>query len=423
MVIKILNSKMTIQNIYNESNKNFLFNNSKKFLSLRGELLNNFDLSNRIKKNNESLKHLDPHVLEFSYKYKNLSNKISYLDSDKDATEVNVIDGKISTILNKKKDNIKINNIDSDNIVAENFFLDFQNYFHNDYVVNLNSLMLNSGYEINIEKKQEENIFISNDISEQDLTIFQKNIINCAEYSKVVIIEEYISDKKSNNNILNFINIEKGANVIHLIFQKNNSKAALQSTSYTNCKDNSKYKQLILNISKSSIRNHHYANLIGKDASAELDGIFFASSDQVIDNKTQVNHLFPNCISSQRYKGILTDEAKASYLSKTFVDKIAQKTEAYQLSKGILLSDNSHFHSKPELRIFADDVKCSHGSTIGPIDRDLLFYLRSRGLNKKQSTSLLIKSFFHDIISGINDKSFVEKFNYHSNVWLNYNNI
>ena len=180
---------MTIQNIYNESNKNFLFNNSKKFLSLRGELLNNFDLSNRIKKNNESLKHLDPHVLEFSYKYKNLSNKISYLDSDKDTTEVNVIDGKISTILNKKKDNIKINNIDSDNIVAENFFLDFQNYFHNDYVVNLNSLMLNSGYEINIEKKQEENIFISNDISEQDLTIFQKNIINCAEYSKVVIIE------------------------------------------------------------------------------------------------------------------------------------------------------------------------------------------------------------------------------------------
>ena len=101
----------------------------------------------------------------------------------------------------------------------------------------------------------------------------------------------------------------------------------------------------------------------------------------------------------------------------------AQKTEGYQLSKGILLTDNCSFFSKPELRIFADDVKCSHGSTIGPIDRDLLFYLRSRGLSKKKSTSLLIKSFFHDIISKIQDKSFNEKFNYHSNIWLKENNI
>ena len=123
--------------------------------------------------------------------------------------------------------------------------------------------------------------------------------------------------------------------------------------------------------------------MIGDNASASLDGIFFGSNNQCIDNKTQINHSSPNCVSSQRYKGILTDQAKASYLSKTFVEKIAQKTEAYQLSKGILLSDNSYFHSKPELRIFADDVKCSHGSTIGPIDKDLLFYLRSRGLNKK----------------------------------------
>ena len=223
--------------------------------------------------------------------------------------------------------------------------------------------------------------------------------------------------------MVNFINISQKAKVNHLIFQKNNSNANLQSTSYTNCKNNSKYKQLVLNISKGSSRNHHYANLIGNEASAELDGIFFGSSDQIIDNKTQINHLFPNCTSSQRYKGILTDNAKASYLSKTFVDKIAQKTEAYQLSKGILLSNNSFFHSKPELRIFADDVKCSHGSTIGPIDRDLLFYLRSRGLSKKISTTLLIKSFFHDIISNTNDKDFIEKFNYFSNTWLNENDI
>ncbi|MDC1296683.1 SufD family Fe-S cluster assembly protein, partial [Alphaproteobacteria bacterium] len=184
-----------------------------------------------------------------------------------------------------------------------------------------------------------------------------------------------------------------------------------------------KYKQFTINLSKGSSRNHHYANLIGENCSANIDGIFFGSNNQIIDNKTQVNHNFPNCKSSQRYKGILTDESKASYLSKTFVSKIAQKTEAYQLSKGILLSENSFFNSKPELKIYADDVKCSHGSTIGPIDRDLLFYLRSRGLSKTKSTSLLIKSFFYDIISDIVDKNFLEKFNYHSNIWLNENNL
>ena len=416
---------MTIQNIFNESKNNLLFNDSEKFKTLREDIVKNFDLSNRVKKNNESLKHLDPRVLEFLYRYKNLNNKISYHDHDKDIVRINVIDGKVSTIFKKNTNELKIsiNNIDSKSNLAEKTFLDFQRYFNNDYILNLNSLMLNSGYEINIGENEEVDIFLTNNISEKELTIFQKNVINCAKYSKVNIIEEHIADIKSNSNIATFINIEKSANLTHLIFQKNNSKANLQSTSYTNCKENSKYKQVILNISKGSSRNHHYANLIGNESSAELDGIFFGSNNQIIDNKTQVDHSSPNCTSSQRYKGILTDEAKASYLSKTFVDKIAQKTLAYQLSKGILLSENSYFHSKPELRIFADDVKCSHGSTIGPIDRDLLFYLRSRGLSKKISTSLLIKSFFHDIITAINDKDFIEKFNYYSNIWLKENNI
>ena len=414
---------INISDIYEKSKKNFLFNESEKFSSLRNTLINNFDLSPKIKKNNESLKHLDPDILDFNYKYTNISKPISFLNHDEKKYIINVLDGKISNI---KKDNtvdLEISNIESSNKFIEEKFLNYQNIFTNDYIFNLNSLMLNSGYEININNNKAVSIFINNNISDKNITIFQKNIISCSKNSKVLIFEEFLNDKPSNNNIANFIEIEENSDITHLIFQKNTEKANIQSTSYINCKKNSKYKQLILNLSKSSIRNHHYVNLIGEYASTNLDGIFFGSKNQYIDNKTQVNHNFPNCISSQRYKGILTDQAKASYLSKTFVDKIAQKTEAYQLSKGILLSDHSSFHSKPELRIFADDVKCSHGSTIGPIDRDLLFYLRSRGLSKKTSTSLLIKSFFHDIISNIQNKSFIEKFNYYSNIWLKENNI
>lgn len=416
---------MNIQETYNEKKNNFLFSDSIQFNNLRSDLLKEFDLSLKNKKNNESLKYLDPQVLELSYKYKNVSNNINYLEHDQNNIIIDVIDGKISRVENNKKNNFNVDiaNIDNKNISIHDKFLFYQNYFNQDLILNLNSLMLNSGYEINIAENQEINIFISNSISEEDLTIFQKNFIRCAKNSKVTIFEDYLSEKPSNNNVVNFIDLDEGVDVKHYIFQKNKEKSNLQSTSYTNCKSNAKYKQLTINISHSSIRNHHYANILGEGASVGLDGIFLASSKQIIDNKTQVNHIFPNSNSTQRYKGILTDQAKASYLSKTFVDKIAQKTEAYQLSKGILLSDNCSFYSKPELRIFADDVKCSHGSTIGPIDKDILFYLRSRGLNKKSSLSLIIKSFFNNIISEVDNKNLVEKYNYHSNIWLEENNI
>lgn len=416
---------MKIQDIYNNSKDNFLFNESKDYSILRKKIINSFNLSTKEKKNNESLKYIDPEVLKFSYKYRTKSNNISYSNLEDNNANINVLDGKISNIdiANNLNSEIKINNIDNSNSLIEKKFLDFQSYFNSDYILNLNSLMLNSGYEINIGKGCEIVIFINNIVSEKELTIFQKNYISCAKNSKVIIVEDFASNIKSNKNIVNFLNIEEDSDVTHLIFQNNNSNANLQSTSYANCYSNSKYKQLVVNISKSSIRNHHYANLNGEGSSVDFDGVFFGSKNQFIDNKTQVNHYFPNCNSSQCYKGILTDQAKASYLSKTFVDSMAQKTEAYQLSKGILLSDDSYFHSKPELRIFADDVKCSHGSTIGPIDKDLLFYLRSRGLSKKISTSFLIKSLFHDVISKIKNKNFVEKFNYQSNIWLRDNNI
>ena len=307
-----------LQDIYNKSKKNFLFSDSKDFLELRDAIISNLDLSPKIKKNNESLKHLDPKVLEFSYNFKEISNEISYVDIKEENININVIDGKINNIHKDDKfsDKLEIKNINNKDNDAEKKILNFQKYHKDDYVINLNSLMLNSGYEINIKENQNIILNITNDISENDLTIFQKNIINCSKNSKVLIVEENAINRKSNQNTINYINIEKNSEVTHLLFQKNEIQANFQNTSYTNCYENSKYTQLTLNISKSSGRNHHYANLLGERSSANIDGIFLASNNQIIDNKTQINHNFPNCNSSQRYKGILTDEAKASYLSK-----------------------------------------------------------------------------------------------------------
>ena len=416
---------MNVNEIYENKKKSFLFHDSNEFQILRKKLIEKFDLSPKNIRNNESLKHLDLSVLKFNYEYQTIVNDIEYHDNKEDFININVINGRINKIdsndLNKK--DLSINNIENNNIHICNKFLTFQKFFSDDYILNLNSIFLNSGYELNINENKEAVIHINNLISEDNITLFQKNMIKCEKNSNVLILEEFSSDKLSNSNIVNFIDIEENSNVTHLIFQNNSENSKLQSTSFTNCKSSSSYKQVTINISKSSVRNHHYANIIGKETSVDLDGIFFASSNQIIDNKTQINHNVPSCKSSQRYKGILTDNSRASYLSKTHVDKEAQLTEAYQLSKGILLSDTSTFHSKPELKIYADDVKCSHGSTIGPIDKDLLFYLRSRGLNKKKSMALLLKSFFHNIISDIENKKFIEKFNYYSAIWLIENNL
>ena len=128
--------------------------------------------------------------------------------------------------------------------------------------------------------------------------------------------------------------------------------------------------------------------------------------------KTKINHLAPNCKSYQRVKNVLDAESKGVYQGKVFVKDIAQKTDAYQLSKAILLSDSSEFDSKPELEIYADDVKCSHGSTSGNIDEDSIYYLMTRGLSRKESIKLLVNGFLNEVIDSIKSnslKNFIHK--------------
>ena len=123
-----------------------------------------------------------------------------------------------------------------------------------------------------------------------------------------------------------------------------------------------------------------------------------------------MNHFFPNCKSYQKVKKVLCEGSKGVYQGKIFVKNNAQKTDAYQLSKAILLNDKSEFNSKPELEIYADDVKCSHGSTSGSIDEDSIYYLMTRGLNREESIKLLVDGFLKDVtefIKSVTIKDFI----------------
>jgi Fe-S cluster assembly protein SufD len=159
----------------------------------------------------------------------------------------------------------------------------------------------------------------------------------------------------------------------------------------------------ILSAGSNFFKNEINCNLNGQYSSAFVNGIFSLNDNKHHEIRTIINHLTENTKSYQLIKSVLEDSAKAAYQGKIFVNSDAQKTDGYQLSKAILLNKESEFNAKPELEIYADDVKCSHGSASGSLNEDSIFYLMSRGLNYQQSRELLINGFLLDVVEKITD--------------------
>ena len=149
------------------------------------------------------------------------------------------------------------------------------------------------------------------------------------------------------------------------------------------------------------VRNDAQALLDGEGADCTLNGLYLANGRRLVDNHTTIHHAKPHCASHELYKGILDGEARAVFNGKIIVAIDAQKTDARQTNKALLLSEDAQINTKPELEIFADDVKCTHGATVGQLDEDALFYLRARGLGLDQARSVLIHAFAGDLLSRI----------------------
>lgn len=161
----------------------------------------------------------------------------------------------------------------------------------------------------------------------------------------------------------------------------------------------------------SLVRNDYNSKLNDEFGSMNLYGLYLGNEDQHIDNHTFIDHAVPNCESSELYKGILDENAHGVFNGKILVRKDAQKTNAFQSNKTILLSDNANIDTKPQLEIYADDVKCSHGATIGRLDEISEFYLRSRGIPIDIAKSMLIRAFANDVIENIKIDSLREQLN------------
>ena len=213
-------------------------------------------------------------------------------------------------------------------------------------------------------------------------------------------------DDSSNNNFINInyqFKIERNAILKNYIIDHKLNSNIKYFFNNIELEHNSVAETFIFSTGSKFIKNEINCNLNDQYSSAFINGIINLKNDQHHEIKTNINHLAENTKSYQLIKSVLNDNSKGVYQGKIFVDSRAQKTDGYQLSKALLLNENTEFDAKPELEIYADDVKCSHGSTSGNLDEEAIFYLMSRGLNYQQSRKLLINGFLLDVVEKITD--------------------
>jgi Fe-S cluster assembly protein SufD len=172
---------------------------------------------------------------------------------------------------------------------------------------------------------------------------------------------------------------------------------------------NSTFDIVTVTLGGKLVRNNLHIRHTGTNCTSHLFGLYVAGGEQLIDNHTLVDHALPHCFSNELYKGVIGGKATGVFNGKIFVRKDAQKTNAYQSNKTILLTDDAQMNAKPQLEIFADDVKCTHGATTGQLDDEALFYLRTRGIGEQSARTLLNIAFAQDVLNNITNESLLEQ--------------
>ena len=374
--------------------KNFLNNFIKKgFPNRKQEDWKFLDISQIIKKNISDLSYFNDY---------SQSNKIdpSIFVDGLEHNKIIFINGRIEKIDFNFEDQNKIEIIDE---TKKDISFDYENS-----LIDLNSAFTDKVFKILIKKnyslKKPLIIYHSTNDKIKSTNINLRLDFELGENSCLKLIDYF-----SNNTAKNFINIfynfnlEKDSILKNYKidkFRNNNLKYSFNNIEQDN---NSVSETFILSAGSDYFKNEINCNLNGEYSSAFINGIFSLKENQQHEIRTTINHLVENTKSYQLIKSVLGKNTKSAYQGRIFVNSKAQKTDGYQLSKAILLDETSEFNAKPELEIYADDVKCSHGSASGSLDENSIFYLMSRGLNYQQSKELLINGFLMDVVEKITD--------------------
>ncbi len=221
--------------------------------------------------------------------------------------------------------------------------------------------------------------------------------------AQVSLVESYASVGTTPvlTNAVTDVVLEPGAVVDHVKIQRETAAAFHMASTFVHLDRASTFTSQAITFGGRIARNDITATLAGEGAECTLNGLYVADGDTLVDTHTTIDHAQPHCPSHEVYKGILTGRAKAVFNGKIIVRPDAQKTDAKQTNKALLLSGDATINTKPQLEIFADDVKCTHGAAIGQLDEDALFYLRARGISQQDARNILIHAFASDVLNGI----------------------
>tara|TARA_B100001250_G_scaffold278326_1_gene240769 strand:+ start:940 stop:2187 length:1248 start_codon:yes stop_codon:yes gene_type:complete len=382
---------------------------SKNNIKLKEDYLNKFIESGFPNKNNENWKFSDINQiikkkigdLSFYNDY-SLSNEVNSSDfiDGLEHNKIVFINGRIEKIDFGYEDKDKIEILDELEVK--------KNFDKINSLINLNNAFANKFYKIIIKK---------NYIFKKPLIIY--HITNNKIKSKNINLRlDFLLEKNSSLKIIDMFNDKSEKNFINIFYNFELSQDSILKNykidkiennnikySYNNIEQdtNSISETFVLSSGSNFIKNEFNCNLNGKYSSAFINGIISLKKIQHHEIKSNINHLIDNTKSYQLIKSVLEEDSKGVYQGKIFVNSKAQKTDGYQLSKAILLNETSEFNAKPELEIYADDVKCSHGSASGSLNENSIFYLMSRGLNYREAKELLINGFLLDVVEKITD--------------------
>lgn len=271
----------------------------------------------------------------------------------------------------------------------------------------LNTAFVNNGVFVHVKKGQivEHPIYIYNitDARTGNILAQPRSLVHVAGNAHVQLVETYSTiglDESFTNQVMEIV-VEENARVEYYKIQNDAPHSNQVSTTHIRQVGKSYTHTVTISMDGGLVRNNLNVVLDAEHCEAHLYGLYLQNGQSHIDNHTLVENVKPNCFSNELYKGIIDDNATGVFNGKIFVQPQAQKTNAYQSNKNILLSDTASVNTKPQLEIFADDVKCSHGCTVGRLNEEGLFYLQSRGINEKIARSLLLHAFAIDILEHI----------------------
>lgn len=243
-------------------------------------------------------------------------------------------------------------------------------------------------------------------------------IIRLQKNARLTIIEDHQGEGAFWKNRMTSIVLEAGSKLTHVRLQNDSGKAVYTQTTNIHVGRDAVYDSVNFCTGAALSRNQVRCTLDDTGAQCHLNGVNLLKGEQVGDTTILVEHRAPHCQSFQNIRSVLDERAQCVFQGKVYVHQIAQKTDGYQLSRALILSEGAEMDTKPELEIYADDVKCSHGATTGQLDQEPLFYMQSRGIDEKSAKALLIQAFVAEVFDNITDEALKDTLQHKVEAWL-----